>query len=74
MITVNEFVIELQGQETQDIIPFQANYDLLNSISLDKGYGFLISSENCSFFKGCYLGQELMARAYYTGVTFAIIF
>ena len=28
---------KLQGEEVKDIIPFQANFDLLKSISLDKG-------------------------------------
>lgn len=36
-----------------DKIPFQYNMDLLNGISFDKG---------------CYLGQELISRAYHTGI------
>lgn len=34
-------------------IPFQYNMDLLNGLS---------------FQKGCYLGQELISRAYHTGI------
>ncbi|KAJ6220339.1 hypothetical protein RDWZM_006151 [Blomia tropicalis] len=37
----------------ESIFPFEANADLLNAIS---------------FQKGCYLGQELTARTYHTGV------
>lgn len=34
-------------------LPFQFNFDLMKSMS---------------FKKGCYLGQEVLSRAYYTGV------
>jgi folate-binding protein YgfZ len=34
-------------------LPFQFNFDLLNAIS---------------FKKGCYLGQEIVSRSYFTGI------
>jgi folate-binding protein YgfZ len=34
-------------------LPFQFNYDFLNAIS---------------FKKGCYLGQEIVSRSYFTGI------
>uniref|UniRef100_A0A8R1E0J1 CAF17 C-terminal domain-containing protein n=1 Tax=Caenorhabditis japonica TaxID=281687 RepID=A0A8R1E0J1_CAEJA len=39
--------------ELADLLPFQANGDLLNMVALDKG---------------CYIGQELTARTAHTGV------
>lgn len=42
-----------EGKECVDGIPARLNYDLLGSLDLKKG---------------CFLGQELTARAYYTGV------
>ncbi len=42
-----------EGSEVVDGIPARLNYDLLGSMDLKKG---------------CFLGQELTARAYYTGV------
>lgn len=41
------------SQELAELLPFQANGDLLNMVSLDKG---------------CYVGQELTARTAHTGV------
>ncbi|CAI2320540.1 unnamed protein product [Caenorhabditis sp. 36 PRJEB53466] len=41
------------AEELKDLLPFQANGDLLNMVSLDKG---------------CYIGQELTARTAHTGV------
>ncbi|EFO84811.1 hypothetical protein CRE_03852 [Caenorhabditis remanei] len=41
------------ADELADLLPFQANGDLLNMVSLDKG---------------CYIGQELTARTAHTGV------
>lgn len=41
------------GPPLVDKIPFQYNLDLLNGIS---------------FKKGCYLGQELISRAFHTGI------
>ena len=38
---------------TTNKLPFQFNYDLLNAIS---------------FKKGCYLGQEIVSRSYFTGI------
>jgi len=42
-----------EGPEISDMLPFSANLDFQNSIS---------------FAKGCYLGQELTARTYHTGI------
>lgn len=42
-----------EADECKDAIPSKMNFDLLGSIDLNKG---------------CFLGQELTARAYYTGV------
>lgn len=42
-----------EGAETEDLLPLNCNYHLLNSIS---------------FNKGCYLGQELTQRTFFTGV------
>ncbi len=38
---------------TKNKLPFQFNYDFLNAIS---------------FKKGCYLGQEIVSRSYFTGI------
>ena len=43
----------LEGPELYNLIPFECNLDLLNYIS---------------FKKGCYIGQELMARTQFKGV------
>ncbi|CAD8050681.1 unnamed protein product [Paramecium primaurelia] len=42
-----------EGKEVVNKIPFQVNFDFWNSINLNKG---------------CYVGQELTARSYHTGV------
>ncbi len=42
-----------QGEELKDCLPFTANIDFTNGVS---------------FNKGCYIGQELTARTYHTGV------
>lgn len=42
-----------EAWECQDSIPARANFDLMGSIDLKKG---------------CFLGQELTARAYFTGI------
>lgn len=42
-----------EADECREAIPARMNFDLLGSIDLNKG---------------CFLGQELTARAYYTGV------
>ena len=42
-----------EGDECKDAVPAKMNFDLLGSIDLQKG---------------CFLGQELTARAYYTGI------
>ncbi|CAD8165900.1 unnamed protein product [Paramecium pentaurelia] len=42
-----------EGKEVVNKIPFQVNFDFWNSINLTKG---------------CYVGQELTARTYHTGV------
>ncbi|CAD8142640.1 unnamed protein product [Paramecium pentaurelia] len=42
-----------EGKEVVNKIPFQVNFDFWNSINLSKG---------------CYVGQELTARSYHTGV------
>ena len=42
-----------EGAEMQDQIPLNMNGDLMNAISFEKG---------------CYIGQELVARTYHTGV------
>ncbi|CAD8063796.1 unnamed protein product [Paramecium sonneborni] len=42
-----------EGKEVINKIPFQVNFDFWNSINLNKG---------------CYVGQELTARSYHTGV------
>ncbi|CAL2029859.1 unnamed protein product [Caenorhabditis brenneri] len=47
------FGIAEGADELADLLPFQANGDLLNMVSLDKG---------------CYIGQELTARTAHTGV------
>jgi folate-binding protein YgfZ len=38
---------------TKNKLPFQFNYDFMNAIS---------------FKKGCYLGQEIVSRSYFTGI------
>lgn len=43
----------VEGPELVDKIPFHYNIDLLRGIS---------------FTKGCYIGQELVARSYHTGI------
>lgn len=43
----------MEGPELHNLIPFECNLDLLNYIS---------------FNKGCYIGQELMARTQFKGV------
>ena len=48
-----------EGMQLADKIPFQFNLDLLKGIS---------------FTKGCYLGQELISRAYHTGIVRKRIF
>lgn len=42
-----------EGPELVNQLPFNCNFDLTDSVKLNKG---------------CYLGQELCARTYYTGV------
>ncbi|EAR89419.2 glycine cleavage T-protein (macronuclear) [Tetrahymena thermophila SB210] len=42
-----------QGSEVADRLPFTVNLDFLNGVS---------------FTKGCYVGQELTARTYHTGI------
>ena len=47
-------------------LPFESNGDFLNAVALDKvRYGEKIKY---SFLQGCYIGQELTARTYHTGV------
>lgn len=48
-----------QGSQLTEKIPFQYNLDLLKGIS---------------FTKGCYIGQELISRAYHTGIVRKRIF
>uniref|UniRef100_A0A1I7WP16 GCV_T domain-containing protein n=1 Tax=Heterorhabditis bacteriophora TaxID=37862 RepID=A0A1I7WP16_HETBA len=48
-----QFGIAEGRDELEGLLPFQANGDLLNMVSLDKG---------------CYIGQELTARTAHTGV------
>ena len=43
----------MKSEYIKDQLPFSSNYDLFNSIS---------------FSKGCYQGQEVVSRAFHTGV------
>lgn len=48
----------LEAEEMHNKIPFLVNCDLFNGIH---------------FSKGCYVGQELTARSYHTGVTYHVV-
>lgn len=43
----------VEGAVIEGMLPFQANLDFMDSLS---------------YSKGCYLGQEIVARAYHTGI------
>jgi folate-binding protein YgfZ len=46
--------VPVQGNEIYGMVPLEANVHLLGGVSFEKG---------------CYLGQELIARTYHTGGT-----
>lgn len=50
--------------ELADQIPLNANGDIMNGINFDKG----ISNTLLDYCLGCYVGQELVARTYHTGI------
>lgn len=57
----------------ESVFPFEANAEILNGISFTKGKMWAYSPENwsvlnCPLPLGCYIGQELTARTYHTGV------
>ena len=54
MHTLLRYVCQIpEGPECKEVIPVRYNFDILGSIDLRKG---------------CFLGQELTARSYYTGI------